>query len=108
MRRQAALFAIAVALVAVVFAVAIAQKVTGVTPPPVDFATIMLGAIAVAFSLPLIGAPILFARRKFRQAWRTGDPSSRLAVLASMAIRLVGAVVVWTVFILVVSQRGRR
>jgi nitrate reductase gamma subunit len=104
-RRHVILVACAIGLVAIGFGAAIASKVTGVSPSRINLAALILGFIAVSISLPLIGVPILLiGRRKFREAWSKGDPTDRQALVMHLATRIVGAVVVWILFIVAVMH----
>jgi hypothetical protein len=98
-----ALFAIAIILVVSGLAFGVAFHGTGnLLPTGTVAGEVILGAIAVAFSLPLIGMTFLFAtRRNLQVEWRQADHETRMVVIAYVAIEAGGAVVLWGIFLLV-------
>ena len=105
LKRHVAAFGIAIALVILVFAIALAMNATRTTVPPFNPAEVMVGAVAICFSLPLLAVPILFAsRRRLRRTWRDGEASVRAGLAAYLVIEAAGAVVAWTAFILIATR----
>ena len=67
---------------------------------------LIVGTIAVSFSLPLVALPILVAiRRNVRESWRVSDVPARRVLIVYLAIETAAALVAWTVFILLVTYR---
>jgi hypothetical protein len=105
LKRHAVLLVLAIGLLAIAFAVTIVQNAFGVRLPGIDFPLLILGTIAVTFSLPLVTVAILLTtRRNLREAWRTGDAPARRVFQVFLAIEAVGAVIAWTVFVLAITH----
>src|SRR5438270_13556135 len=93
-KKQIALFGIAGWLVALVCVVAVLGSLAGIRLPGVPGEEVLLGSIALAISLPLLGVPLLFVSRpNLRVAWRNGDRASRAGFGVYLAIDLISAAV---------------
>src|SRR5438552_1214084 len=106
LKRHVVLLVLAIGLLAIAFTVAIVMNAFGLRPPGVDFPLLIVGTIAVSFSLPLVALPILVAtRRNVRESWRVSDVPARRVLIVYLAIETAAALVAWTVFILLVTYR---
>ena len=106
LKRHVVLLVLAIGLLAVAFAVAIVMNAFGLRPPGVDFPLLVVGTVAVSFSLPLVALPILVAtRRNVRESWRVSDVPARRVLIVYLAIEAAAALAAWTVFILLVTYR---
>ena len=106
LKRHVVLLVLAIGLLAIAFAVAIVMNAFRLRPPGVDFPLLIVGTIAVSFSLPLVALPILLAtRRNVRESWRVSDPSARRVLMVYLAIEAAAAFATWTIFILLVTYR---
>jgi len=106
LKRHVVLLVLAIGLLAIAFAVAIVMNAFRLRPPGVDFPLLIVGTIAVSFSLPLVALPILVAiRRNVRESWRVSDVPARRVLIVYLAIETAAALVAWTVFILLVTYR---
>src|SRR6266480_1554803 len=88
LRHHALLFGIAVGLIALAYAIALATNVTRFALPNAAVsAAMVVGAIAVVLSLPLVGlAALSLIRPKVWTAWPKGTTEARIGVIAYIAI----------------------
>jgi hypothetical protein len=99
----------AVSVIAIGFAVAVTVAVSRTRLPALATSPVlgklMVGAVAVAVSLPLVGLPLLVASRPtMRTSWRNADSATRRAFVVHLVGRGVAALVVWGVFLLVILR----
>lgn len=70
------------------------------------FPEVILGVIAAAFSLPIIGMTVLFAtRRSLRVEWRKSKPETRTVIIAYLGIEVGGVIILWSIFLFVILHR---
>jgi hypothetical protein len=67
---------------------------------------VMLGMVAAAFTLPVVGITALFAtRRNLRLDWRKAKPETRQVLVASFGIEVSAAIILWSIFLVVTLHR---
>ena len=89
-----------------VYAIAFATNATGFSLPnaPVSGAMVV-GAIAVALSLPLVVlAAFLLIRPKVRRPWAEASTDDRIGVVAYLAVSAAEAVAAWVAFFFVIAH----
>jgi len=90
----------------IAFLIAIAQSATGTRLATVDFPRVILGIVAVAVSIPVVGVLIvLLTRRPFRHAWAKAHPPDRRIFAAYLTFQIVVAVIAWISCLLVLRRR---
>ena len=104
-KRYLALLAVATVIMAIAFVIAIAQSATGTRLPTLDLPLVMLGTIAVAVSIPVVGVLIvLVIHRRIRQAWAKAHPLESRMFAAYLTFQVVVAVIAWISFLLVLQR----
>ena len=106
LKKHALLLAIAIGVIVLVYALAIVANAYHVTAPrPAVANDIVVGGIALALSLPLLGlALVTIIRPKFRALWRTTSRPEQIGILAYLALDAAAAVAAWTAFFIVASN----
>jgi hypothetical protein len=106
MKKHLVRLTIAIGLIASVWAFAVAQNMTHLKTPGIDLAALMLAAVALGLSLPLlVGLSFFASRRRLREAWRQADASTRGLVILYLGADAVAAAISWTVFALLLLRR---
>jgi hypothetical protein len=107
LKKHALLFAIALAIIAAAYSIAVAVNATDFNfPSPAVSSTVFVGLIAVCLSLPLGGfAVLLMIRRRWRRVWMEADPQTRVGLAAYLAIEASAALAAWIAFLLVATHR---
>ena len=77
-KKHVLLATVAGGLIVAAWFAAVAQDLTGIKPPGIDPGELIWGAVAVALSIPALGALVFFATRKtLGRAWRYADGATR-------------------------------
>jgi hypothetical protein len=105
LKRHAALLGITMAILALAYAIAIAESAGALTAVHIATARLFVGGIAVSLSLPVIGLIVLVAIRwdYFSRAWQVTDRTSRAGLMALLAADIAAATAGWIAFFLVAS-----
>jgi Sec-independent protein secretion pathway component TatC len=78
---------------------------TGVRVGTLSLPKLLVGTVGVVFTMPLILTLVFVAvRPKLRRGLRETDSATRRILKAYLLIQLVGAVIAWTVFILLPAK----